>query len=176
MPGAGKSICVDYLANTRNWPSVYFGEVTLDEIKTRGFELNPENEKKVREDLRAKEGMGAYAVRASKKIDKLFSDDNNIVVADGLYSWSEYKIFKEKYGVDAIIIAIVAPRALRHQRLVKREVRPLSEQEVSKREYDEIENIEKGGPIANADYTILNQASTKDLASELDQLLTQLDI
>ena len=52
MPGAGKSTCVEYLEE-KNVPSVYFGGVTIDEVKSRGLEVNEANEKLVREDIRA---------------------------------------------------------------------------------------------------------------------------
>lgn len=176
MPGAGKSLCVEHLENDKKWPSVYLGGVTLDEIKKRGLDVNAENERFVREDLRSKEGPGVYAKRIIKKIDELFAQGEQIVVADGIYSWTEYKIFKEKFGDNAHIIAIAAPRKLRHARLVKRPLRPLTEKEVSAREYAEIENIEKGGPIANADYTIVNDTTETELLKNLESILQQINL
>ena len=170
MPGAGKSACVEYVEQ-KGWPSVYFGGITVDEVKARGLEVNETNEKMVREELRATEGLGVMAQRIIAKIDALVAEGHKTVVADGLYSWTEYKIFKEKYGNDAVIIAIAAPRHLRHERLANRPVRPLTDEEVSSREYAEIENLEKGGPIANADYTIVNDGNVDDMMSHLDAIL-----
>lgn len=170
MPGAGKSTLVDYLEE-KGIPNVYFGGITLDEVKARGLEINPDNEKIVREDLRAKEGPGVYAKRIIAKIDDLANKGHETVVADGLYSWTEYKIFKEHYGDNALIIAITAPRKVRHTRLANRPVRPLTEEEVSKREYAEIENIEKGGPIANADYTLTNNGTPEELIAQLHSII-----
>ncbi len=170
MSGAGKSYCVEFLEKA-GLPSVYFGGITLDEVKARGLEINEQNEKTVREDIRAKEGKAAYAKRIITKIKGLFESGQNYVVADGLYSWTEYKEFKQAFGDNAIIIAIAAPRKMRHQRLENRPVRPLTNEEVSAREYAEIENIEKGGPIANADYTILNDSTPEDMIAKLRQIL-----
>jgi dephospho-CoA kinase len=175
MPGAGKSTCVDYLKE-KGLPSVYFGGITIDEIKERGLDVNPENEKNVREDIRKQEGMGAYAVRTAPQVKKLFNQGNQYVVADGLYSWSEYKIFKEEFGDDAIIIAIAAAREQRHERLANRPIRPMTDEEVTNREYAEIENIEKGGPIANADYTIVNDGAPEELIDKLCGVLNQTGI
>jgi dephospho-CoA kinase len=172
MPGAGKSSCVDYLTG-KGLPSVYFGGITLQEVKKRGLDVTPENEKFVREDIRKQEGKDAYAKRIVAQIKKLFDEGHDVVVADGLYSWSEYKVFKKEFGDDAVIIAIVADRQLRHKRLASRPMRPLTDEEVTKREYAEIENIEKGGPIANADYTVLNDATSEELLSNLDAILAQ---
>ncbi len=172
MPGAGKSFCVEYLEK-KGFPSVYFGGITIDEVKRRGLEVNEANEKLVREELRATEGAGVMALRTIPKVEALFGAGSRVVVADGLYSWTEYKIFKEKFGEHAIIVAITAPRKLRHERLAQRPVRPLTEQQVSAREYAEIENIEKGGPIANADFTIVNKSTPEALLADLDEVLAQ---
>lgn len=170
MPGAGKSFCVEHLEQ-RGWPSVYFGGVTIDEVKARGLEVNEANEKLVREDLRATEGPGVMAKRILSKIDSLIAGGQEVIIADGLYSWTEYKLFKERFGEDVIVIAIVAPRKVRHARLLNRPVRPLTEAQVTEREYAEIENIEKGGPIANADYTVVNDASPEATLAALDAVL-----
>ncbi len=170
MPGSGKSYCVEHLKDN-GWPSVYFGGITIDEVKARGLAVNEANEKMVREDIRAKEGLAAYANRIITKIDALFAAGHDTVIADGLYSWTEYKVFKEKYGEDAIIIAIAAPRKLRHERLLRRPIRPLTDKEVSMREHAEIENLEKGGPIANADYTIVNDGSPEAMLKKLQSII-----
>ena len=144
MPGAGKSSCVEYLEK-KGWPSVYFGGITVDEVKARGLEVNEANERSVREELRASEGPAVMAKRMIPKIEELAAAGNSVIVADGLYSWSEYKVLKEKYGDDIIVIAIAAKRKLRHDRLASRPVRPFTEQQAIAREYAEIENIEKVG-------------------------------
>lgn len=173
MPGAGKSTCVEYL-EAKNIPSVYFGGITIDEVKARGQEVNEANEKQAREDIRKNEGKDAYARRILKKISALEEQGNNFVVVDGLYSWTEYKVFKEEYGDNAIIIAITARRKARHERLSKRPVRPLNDEEVTSREYAEIENLEKGGPIANADYTLLNNTTQEDLIRQFEEVLSEI--
>jgi dephospho-CoA kinase len=174
MPGAGKSTLVDYLA-TKNIPSVYFGGVVVDETRRRNNgETSEVLERVVREEFRAKDGMGAIALRIIPKIEELIAAGHKIVVADGMYSWTEYKIFKERFGDNAVIIAIAAPRKLRHERLAKRPIRPFTDEEVTAREYAEIENIEKGGPIANADYTLTNAGAPENLIAQFDKLLEEI--
>ncbi len=170
MTGAGKSSCVAHLEQ-KGWPSVYFGGITIDEVKNRGLEVNEANEKLVREDLRATEGAGVIAKRIIPKIDALVAQGHRIIIADGLYSWTEYKIFKDRYGDAAVVIAIATARHLRHERLARRPVRPLTDEQATAREYAEIENIEKGGPIANADYTITNDTTEDALLTQLDALV-----
>lgn len=173
MPGAGKSTCVEYLTR-QGIPSVYFGGVIVDETVKRYGKTSPDKEKIVREELRKKEGMGAVAKRVIPRLEDGL-EKHGKVVADGLYSWTEYKLLKRRFGEQLQIVAIAAPRHLRHQRLVHRPLRPLTEDEVAKREFAEIENIEKGGPIANADYTLLNDSDAETLLIDFEKLLREIE-
>lgn len=170
MPGAGKSSCVEHLT-TKGLPSVYFGGIVVEETKKRNNGKTSEAlEKVVREEFRAQDGNEAIVKRIVQQIDKLL-ENHDQVVADGLYSWTEYKFVKQYYGEKALIIAITAPRHIRHERLAHRPIRPLSKSEVISREYAEIENLEKGGPIANADYTVNNDGDALDMLNQLDKIL-----
>jgi len=70
------------------------------------------------------------------------------------------------------VVAIFTSRSLRYARLWQRTVRPLSTEEAEQRDFAEIENVEKAGPIAIADYTILNDGSEDDLLLVVDRLLS----
>jgi dephospho-CoA kinase len=132
--------------------------------------VNEANERAVREELRRTHGMGAFALLSLPKIEALRREGKRVLI-DGLYSFSEYKILKEKYGGDLLVIAVFTPRALRYRRLAQREERPLTAAEAVSRDFAEIENIEKGGPIALADYTIVNDGAKDDLVRDLDGIL-----
>lgn len=173
MPGAGKSSCVDHIVS-QGFPSVYFGGIIIDEVKKRDLEVNEVNEKQVREDMRAKEGKEVVAKLVIRKTEELAAQGHRKVVVDGLYSWSEYKLFKDHFGDNVTIVAVAAPRKLRHERLAKRPVRPLTDKEVTDREYAEIENLEKGGPIANADYTLVNDTNIENMLQKLDEVLSDI--
>ena len=178
MCGAGKSILADELVKL-GWGFVRFGQITLDIINERKLEINAENEKKIREEVRAQHGMGAFATLNIPKFDAILAEKN--LVADGLYSWSEYKILKNYYGERITIVAIYAPPELRYKRLSERALdikndkdarnRPLTKEEAQKRDFAEIENIEKGGPIAMADYTILNTGTREEYNEEIKKFL-----
>jgi dephospho-CoA kinase len=167
MCGAGKSVVTEYY-KSKGWTSVYFGEATIDEINRRGLEINEKNEKTVREDLRKQHGMGAYAVVNLPKIEKQLESSN--VIIDGLYSWSEYKFLKGKFGDNLSVLAIFTPKQLRYERLSKRLVRPLTFEESESRDYAEIENLEKGGPLAIADYTVVNDTDKNTLLERLAKI------
>jgi len=165
--GSGKSIVCDHLI--KSYSKVYFGGLTMEKLKEEGLDVNETNEKMMREKLRKEHGMAAYAIIAMPKIEKLISEEKDVLI-DGLYSWSEYKILKEKFP-NMITIAVFTPLHLRYSRLAKRKVRPLTKEEIDGRDQSEIENIEKGGPIAKADYTLVNDDSYEQLISKVEEVL-----
>src|SRR6218665_2545543 len=89
LSGSGKSVAAEYLSG-RGYPKVYFGGVVLDEVKRRGLELTQENEQPIREELRAKEGKDFIVNRIIAQIKDLVDAGQHRIVADGLYSWTEY--------------------------------------------------------------------------------------
>lgn len=177
MCGSGKSEVVKYLQKTKKWPKIYFGEATFDRIKKDGLELNYENERKTREKIRKELGMAAYAKLALPKIEKLLKE-NKVVILESLYSWAEYKTIKEKYGNSFKVIAVFSSPQTRLKRmLMRQEERPMqNEKEFIERDYSEIENTDKGGPIARADFTIINESSLEDFHHQLENIINNIQI
>ena len=171
MAGAGKSE-VARVFEKDGFKKVRFGDITDRELKNRGLELNEENERYVRQQLRKEHGMAAYARLNLPRIDALLKSSD--VAVDGLYSWEEYTLLKECHGSELIIVAIWASPATRHQRLTTRGERPLTADQAASRDREEIENSSKGGPIAMADFTIINESSLEDLERETERVLSVL--
>lgn len=72
-------------------------------------------------------------------------------------------------------MAVISERRVRYDRLARRKERPLSEDEAESRDYAEIEKLEKGGPIAIADFVLVNNGKRKKLIKKLDRLIEKLD-
>ena len=174
MPGSGKTLCAKHLEES-GFFQFRFGGIVTDEVEARGWEINPENERIVREELRKNEGMDVMAKRALPKLRDGLKSHETIII-DGLYSFSEYKTLLGEFGQEMILLAIAAPRAERYARLANRPDRPLTPEEAQERDWQEIERMEKGGSIAIADYTIVNDESAEALVKKLDELLAFLDI
>ena len=173
MPGAGKTICAEHLAARGYW-TLRFGGLVVDEARRRGWDVNAENERVVREEMRERHGMAAMAALSLPQLRAALSEGRHIVI-DGLYSFSEYLLLRGELGAPLLLLAIAAPRHLRYQRLAARHVRPLSATQALQRDIREIKRLEKGGPIAMADYTLLNAGTTAQLLEQLDELLRGLD-
>lgn len=172
MTGSGKGTAVEYLTEKYGWPNVYFGGMVYEEVARRGLDI-VKDETAVREDMRAQEGPAVLAKRVAAKARELLDDGVEKVVLDGLYSWSEDKYLRQEFGDDIIIIAVVAPKELRRQRLLKRvdQRRTYTLDDIIKREIAEIENIEKGGPIAYADFYVMNDGDLENMQQQLDRIV-----
>jgi dephospho-CoA kinase len=171
MAGSGKSEVARRFSD-KGFTAVRFGDVTDEEVKKRGLELNEKNERKVRELLREKYGMTAYAQLNLPRIEA--ARQHGDVVIDGLYSWEEYAYLKTHYGDDFMVVAVWASPRTRYSRLSSRQNRPLTFGEAASRDWAEIENINKGGPIAMADFTIINESSLVDLKKEAERIISRL--
>ena len=171
MTGAGKSK-VARVFEENGFIRIRFGDLTDDEIKKRGLELNEKNERYIRELLRQQHGMSAYAKLNLPKIDSAL--ERSDVVIDGLYSWEEYTFLKTYYQEDFYVVAVWASPRTRYARLTSRLDRCLTLEEAANRDRAEIENINKGGPIAMADFTIINESSLEDLKKETKRIISRL--
>lgn len=170
MSGCGKSVVVNYLTE-RDTPKIYLGGMIYKEMEKRGIEITPESQAQFREEIRATEGQDWVARQAAAEIKDLIAAGQKRIVLDGLYSWTEYKTIKHEFPGQMTTIAIVAPKNLRYERLANRPERPFTPAEVRERDRREIENIEKGGPIAAADYYILNDTTLDNLYAQLNTIL-----
>ena len=144
----------------------------MEKLKESGEEVNEKNERKMREGLRRDYGMGAYAILTLPKIEEYLKSSN--VVIDGLYSWDELKILKEKFEDNFFVISVVVDKSIRYNRLTKRDIRPLTNKEAKSRDISEIEALAKGGPIAYADYFILNNGSMDDYMSDIKKITNEI--
>jgi dephospho-CoA kinase len=169
MAGSGKSSIAQHLKQ-KGWHVIRFGEMTMRELKSRNLPINEANERAVREELRTIHGMDAYAKLWLPTIVETLSVGPTVI--DGMYSWDEYRFLRNHFGSQMTVVAIFTARPLRYARLSQRPDRPLSTEEVEQRDFAEIENVEKAGPIAIADYTIVNDGTEEDLLLAVDRLLS----
>lgn len=144
-------------------------------MKELGPPLTQEYEKPYREKVREEEGKDFVVNRIVKQINDLIDAGQRRIIADGLYTWTEYKILKHTFPGELTVIALVTPKKERHHRLTNRPVRPLSNKEADDRDWAEIENLEKGGPIAIADYYIFNNGDIEKLHQDVDAIISEIE-
>jgi len=169
LAGSGKSSAVDYFTQ-KGIPKIYFGGVIYQAMNEAGIEPTWDNQQVFREEIRAREGKDFVVKRVITGIHNLIQAGQKKIVLDGLYTWSEYKILKHEFPGQLSVIAIVTPKHLRYRRMTKRPERPMQPREVDRRDWSEIENLEKGGPIAIADYFVINDGTLEELHQKLNDI------
>lgn len=172
MSGSGKSVVVDYLAE-KGWPKVYFGGMIYKEMEKRGIPRSEdgETEKKFREQIRAEEGKDWVVRQVATEVRDLISAGQRKIVLDGLYSWTEYRYLKHEFPGIVTTVAIVVDKEIRYARVARRTERAFDAEAIRERDRSEIENLEKGGPIAAADYYVLNNGTKEETYQRVEEIL-----
>lgn len=175
MSGSGKSVAVDYLTE-KGYPKVYFGGMIYKEMEKRGIPRTEdgESEKQFRETIRETEGKDWVVRQVIEEAKDLISAGQKRIVLDGVYSWTEYKTLKNEFPRSLTFIAIVVDKKIRYDRVAKRPGRAFDATAIRERDRSEIENLEKGGPIAAADYYVLNNGSISDSEHRIDEILKEI--
>ena len=178
LPGAGKSEVADYLRSRREYGFLRFGQIVLDKVLEITKTPTEALEKKVREELRREHGMAAMALLNIPKFDQLLQKGD--AIGDGLYSWEEYLILKDKYNESLVVLAVYAPPEIRYQRLESRaerhkgdkgaRFRSFTREEALARDKAQIENLNQAGPISMADYLIKNTTTLDNLKKQVDEI------
>lgn len=166
MPGAGKSTAADFF-RSEGASILRFGDQVDIGLKEHNLERNEKNERWYREKLRSELGMAAMAIKIEPRIQDA-AKTSSFIVLDGLYSWEEYIYLRGKIP-DIKLLCIYARPLLRYQRLSRRPVRPLTVEEARGRDIAELEKLNKGGPIAIADYLIQNNTNEDYFLKTLEE-------
>jgi dephospho-CoA kinase len=176
MSGSGKSVVVDHLTE-KGYPKVYFGGMIYKEMEKRGIERTEdgESEKKFREMIRETEGKDWVVKQVISEVRDLVAAGQRRIVLDGVYSWTEYRTLKHEFPGSLMFVAVVVDKDLRYKRVAKRPGRSFDAKAIRERDRSEIENLEKGGPIAAADYYVLNNGSIEDMTKRVDEILKEIE-
>ena len=176
MSGSGKSVVVDHLTN-KGYPKVYFGGMIYKEMEKRGIARTEDgkSEKEFREMIRATEGKDWVVRQVIAEVKDLISAGQKRIILDGVYSWTEYKALKHEFPKSLTFLAVVVDKKLRYERVANRPGRAFDATAIRERDRSEIENLEKGGPIAAADYYVLNNGTIEEMTSAVDKVLKEIE-
>ena len=176
MSGSGKSVIVDHLTE-KGYPKVYFGGMIYKEMEKRGIPRTEdgESEKKFREEIRETEGKDWVVRQVIAETKDLIAAGQKRIILDGVYSWTEYNTLKHEFPKSLTFLAVVVDKHLRYERVAKRPGRSFDARAIRERDRSEIENLEKGGPIAAADYYVLNNGTVDELEAAVDKVLKEIE-
>ncbi len=175
MSGSGKSAAVEFLT-AKGYPRVYFGGMIYKEMEKRGIPrtADGESEKQFREEIRRTEGKDWVVRQVIAEVHDLIAAGQKRIVLDGVYSWTEYLTLRHEFPKCMTVVAMVVDKQLRYRRAAERAERAFDAAAIRERDRSEIEHLEKGGPIAAADFYVLNNDSVAAMQARLSAILKEI--
>lgn len=165
MPAAGKNIARLY-AGSQDMVYYSTGDIVRAEVKMRGLEVDADTTSAVSDDLRGEDGMGVTRLA----LEEILKTGADVGFLEGMRSWQEIELIREK--AEGVVVAILAPKSLRLERVCAR-----GRDDDSPVNFDERDQREIGYgtaiPIVLADAYILNTASMDDAINQLDAIVKQ---
>ncbi len=170
--GAGKTTALNYLSQTGVGSYEYVGAFVHKAVLEAGLELTPENERKVRADLRERLGMAAMARLALPELRRKAVAGN--VLVDAIYNEEERDLYLNELGANLFVIGLIAPVPVRAERVKDRGNRSISPHELMKRDSYELETLRLDNVIDKADVVLQNSGSLAEFEAKLAVLAAQL--
>ncbi len=163
MPASGKNIARTY-AESKQIPYFATGDMVREEVKKQELEPNAENTAMVSTQLRGADGMGVTRLALSQAM----KSKNDLVFMEGIRSLQEVELIRK--NVDCVVIAFVAPRKLRLERIM---LRGRSDDSADAFDSRDMREVAYGAsvPIALADWYILNTRGMEDAMNDLDNIV-----
>lgn len=163
MPASGKNIARFY-AESKKIPYFATGDLVRGEVQRRGVLPTPENTARVSTELRGEDGMGVTRLA----LEKALGSGHTLGFMEGMRSWPEIEAIRLK--ADAVLVAFIAPRRVRFDRITVRGRADDSPDMFMSRDMREIA-YGAAVPIALADEYILNTGPLEAALERLDEIV-----
>jgi dephospho-CoA kinase len=163
MPASGKNIARMY-AESEGIPYFATGDIVRAEITKRGLYPDTANTAAVSTDLRGKDGLGVtrHALAAAMETK------GKTAFMEGMRSWPEIELIRGQ--TNCIVIAFVASRKLRMDRIVSRGRADDSPDAFEERDTREIA-YGAAVPIALADEYVLNTSAMEASFNDIGRII-----
>ena len=163
MPAAGKNIARTY-AESKGLVYYATGDIVRAEGKKRGEEADAAGTAKISDELRGKDGMGVTRLA----LEEVLKSGADIGFLEGMRSWPEIELIRKK--ADCVVVAFLAPRKLRFERICSRGRADDSPQSFDRRDQREI-LYGTAIPISLADAYLLNTGTMDDTIRDMDAIV-----
>lgn len=163
MPASGKNIARIY-AESKKIPYFATGDLVRNEVRMRGLEPTPENTGRVSTELRGGDGMGVSRLALSRALNS----GAELGFMEGMRSWPEIELIRQK--ARGVLVAFIAPREVRFQRIASRGRADDSVEKFAERDMREID-YGAAVPISLADEYILNTRTVAESMEALDKIV-----
>ena len=88
-----------------------------------------------------------------------------------IFELSQKRLFYIERFSNLKLVCVVTDKDIRYSRVAERPDRPFDAEAIKYRDISEIENLYKGGPIAFADYYILNNGTKEEVIERVKEIL-----
>ena len=163
MPASGKNIARDY-AESEHIPYFATGDLVRAEIRNRGLDPTPENTGRVSTELRGKDGLGVTRLALATALQS----GQPAVFLEGMRSWPEIELIRQE--AEGILVAFIAPKRIRSDRVASRGRSDDSQAQFDERDSREIQ-YGAAVPIALADEYILNVGPMEETTAALHRIV-----
>ncbi len=163
MPASGKNTARIY-AESKDIPYFATGDIVRQEVRKRGLEANAENTGRVSTEMRGSDGLGV----TRQALATVRATGADIVFLEGMRSWPEIELIRQ--GAEAVVVAFIAPRGLRLQRIISRGRADDSPDAFNERDLREID-YGAAIPIAVADEYVLNTGTIDQALADVDRIV-----
>lgn len=148
------------------------GVFTEKILRGKGLPVNEKGEGQVRQEVRQTYGNDIYA-RAALPVVQRECRENAVVILEGVKS-EEEKEYIKKYIPSVKLLSLDTQKTIRYRRLLKRRVRPLTQEEAQKRDTYELESLKFENLKKQADFLVKNEGTKKELYGALRRIFQKL--
>ena len=146
------------------WSIIPPGDIVRAEVKMRGLEVDADTTSEVSDDLRGEDGLGVTRLA----LEEIIKTGAEVGFMEGMRSWQEIEMIREK--ADGVVVAVLAPRSLRLERVCSRGRADDSPADFDERDQREIV-YGTAIPLALADAYILNTGTMDNAMEQLDAIV-----
>jgi dephospho-CoA kinase len=171
LTGAGKSTTLDTLKATINGREIYLGRAIFEELDRQGIDHSPENQNRVRLELRASDA--AAMVRRNIGQIRACVEDNQIALVDAVMSPAELDCLQHDLRCPVHLLHINASRLVRAARLETRGKRSMTPQQVDERDETERNQLNIEQVFSRSTAQIVNEGSIDELALALADFVSR---
>jgi len=171
LSGAGKTTAIDFLQRIGAGEKIYLGQAVLGEVTARGLPAGPDSERVVRSDFRAQYGSGALAVLAAPQIQRCLDRNTNVLI-DAIFDEQEYIFIRDLRPKisSLLLVSVEANFDTRSGRLMTRNDRPCTPEQLSARDAFELSQLGTQKVIDRANFKVPNEASLDSFEAKLRDL------
>jgi dephospho-CoA kinase len=172
LAGAGKTTAIATLERFGFGRRHYAGQALRDEVQARGLALTADNERAVRSEMRERCGMDVFARLALPRLRDLLA--GGPVLLDSIYCMEERDLYQEAFGSCARVVAVRTSHATREGRLALSDDRPMTGEQLARRDALELGRFRLGEVIESANYSVANEGPLNEFEETLRSLLDHL--